>query len=77
MKASFDGARINLVTSFNDFCLDETLEKLDEQERESLNDLRTAVIGLLCMYNDSDEDDCNDLCEKYFAKSVLLEESEE
>lgn len=54
MKASFNGARKSLVRDFN--ILARTKTRLDEEQKQVLNDLRNTIVGLLCMYDDNDPD---------------------
>lgn len=68
MKASFDGGRKNLANSFNAMAR----TKLDEEQKEEMENLRQSVVALLCMYDDKSEEDCNCLID-----SVPLERIDE
>jgi hypothetical protein len=79
MKASFDGARINLARSFNEVV--RVVEGNDDgglnpgamrELREALWDLRANVGGMLCLYDPDCEDDINMLADKI----TLLEPDE-
>lgn len=64
MKASFDGARKNLAHAYNNVAQqlkEGTQNSSEDALKRSMNDLQSAVGGLLCMYDPSCEDDCNDL----------------
>jgi len=65
MKASFDGARRNLANAFNGIAKTE----LDEEQKEGMHDMRNAIVGLLCMYDENSDGDCNCLIDE-----VRLEE---
>ena len=66
MRASFDGVRRNLASDFNALAKTE----LNSDQKCILNNIRSSIVGLLCMYQDEDPDgDCNCLIE-----SVPLEE---
>jgi hypothetical protein len=66
MKASFNGARKNLVTDFNLLVCTKT--RLDDEQKQILNDLRNTIVGLLCMY---DENDPESSC---LIDTIILEE---
>lgn len=57
MKASFDEIRLRLAISFNNLAL----TQLTEEQIPKMENLRSLIAGLLCMYDDSCPDDCNDL----------------
>ena len=67
MKASFDGARMNLAMEFNELARTE----LSPGQREVMGRMRSSVAGLLCMY-DEGADDCHCLMDE-----VQLEEIQE
>jgi len=60
MKASFNGARINLVRAFNDLAKTE----LDDEQKDAMGELHFAVVSLLCMYDDNVHGDCDMLADK-------------
>ena len=63
MKASFDGARLNLANAFNR--LVEADSKFSrEAALEEMNNVRSAIVGLLCMYDDTEPDDARCLVEE-------------
>jgi len=72
MNVSFDGARRNLANAFNRLAHDakypETFEGGDSShvlvEIEQLNQLGMMIGVLLCMFDDSDPQDCNDLSQE-------------
>ena len=57
MKASFDGARKRLGDQFNRL----VHTNIDHEQKGILDDMRTTVIALLCMYDPNERNDCNDL----------------
>jgi hypothetical protein len=64
MKASFDGARRNLSDAYNRVArsLSDGLQNTTEEAlRKRMNDLRSAVVGLNCMYDPEQKDDCNEI----------------
>ena len=66
MKASFDGARINLAKTYNRIAdqVNFGVPLSNNDLKEDMNDLMSAIGGLLCMYDSNDENDCNDLSDK-------------
>ena len=56
MKASFDGARINLAAAFDKLAAG----NIYKEQIKPMRELRAAVGALLCMYDDT-RPDCNDL----------------
>ena len=62
MKASFNGARKNLVHAYNRtvraFRNEDSYEAIDGFES-----MRQIIVGLLCMHDDSDPDDCDEMTE--------------
>ncbi len=64
MKVSFDGLRIHLVDQFNILIAEFEESKKSNNlmiTEDNLNDLRNSVAGLICCYDDSDKEDCNNL----------------
>ena len=66
MKASFDGARKQLSHAFNAvadvidiIAIPDSEEKKQLQRR--MNDLRSNVGGLNCMYDPDQNNDCNEI----------------
>jgi len=57
MKCSFDNTRRRLVENFN--TLVESL--LVGDQIETAEDMRNNLIALICMYDNNDYNDCNDL----------------
>ena len=65
MKASFDGARLNLASAYNSLVRSlEGVDMIEYRRGDKLDAVCAAIGGLLCMYDDSDPDDCNDLSER-------------
>lgn len=66
MKASFDGARRNLVSEFNDL----TRTDFSEEQLHIMRSLRNTIVALLCMYDDSTAGDCNNLVDVVHLEDV-------
>lgn len=65
MKISFDGARRNLANAYNGLAERYEFCNFDCEEDKrvfvcKINELQSAVGGLLCMYDPECKDDCND-----------------
>jgi len=60
MKASFDGARISLVSSFNGLCY----AGASQDYPEKMDNLRESIVALLLMHDPEDQEDCNELIDK-------------
>jgi hypothetical protein len=64
MKASFDGARKRLATAYNSLAshLYDGPENIDQETlTDQMEDLRSCIGGLLCMYDPTDTEDCNEI----------------
>lgn len=66
MKVSFDGLRSNIAQAYNDHA--RTINKLEDVDKWEFNELKTtcdelrALIGILmCVEDDEDPNDCNDM----------------
>ena len=64
MKASFNGARINLARAYNEVANKLMFEPVIDKEDlvSEMNNLQSAIGGLLCMYENGN-DDARDLSE--------------
>jgi hypothetical protein len=67
MKASFDGARMNLLRDFNDLAKTE----FNNEQKEIMKNLRSDVVALLCMYDDYDAEDCNCLIDEVTIVEII------
>ena len=65
MKASFDGARINLAYAFDRVAR----TGLTQEQLVPMRELREAVGALLCMYDDTREN-CNNLSDRIRLREV-------
>jgi len=63
MRGNFDGVRKRLLVDFNRMA--RTCDRLDFEQRNILADIRDEVASLICMFDDSCVDDCNDLSDLY------------
>ena len=70
MKASFNGARKNLARDFNS--LARTKNRLDNEQKQALNDIRNDIVGLLCMYEEDPDSSC--LIDTVHLEEVLEDE---
>lgn len=63
MKASFDGARINLANAYNKIAgkVNDDIVLAKEDLADDMNNLRAAIGGLLCMHDPKQDDDCNEI----------------
>jgi len=57
MKASFNGARRNLANDFNSTVKSMKGSEVNPMTKRHLGDLRSDIVGLLCMYDDETEGD--------------------
>lgn len=77
MKVSFDGLRCSLIGAFNDFCKDlkdenvdgnKIFKQMDEYQIKQLADIRAFIGAINCCYDDSCENDMNDLSGMFLEK---------
>lgn len=80
MKVSFDGLRSSIAQAYNDHAI--AIKNLKDVDKWEFNELKTtcdelrALIGILmCVEDDEDPDDCNDMSATKLI-STLPEESE-
>lgn len=75
MKVSFDGMRRNIARSYNEMAIKLKDIPLDENQKEAIEQLRSNIGGLLCVYDD-EVPDCNDLSEMVELVSIDGKEQE-
>lgn len=68
MECSFDGVRSRLVDDFNELTvgLNDNRIPLTGYELSRLDNIRHGIITLICMYDDTDKDDCNEIDKEVF-----------
>jgi len=66
MKVSFDGARRNLANSYNRIAdqLNFGIPLSNNDLKEDMDNLMSAIGGMLCMYDPNNETDCKDLSDE-------------
>jgi hypothetical protein len=66
MKASFDGARRNLAISYNKLAekINYGIALNNNDVKEEMDDLMSAIGGIVCMYDPNEETDCHDLSDE-------------
>jgi len=66
MKASFDGARVNLAKNYNTIAeqLNFGIPLSHKDLQKEMNDLQCSIGALLCMYDPNQETDCKDLSDE-------------
>ena len=60
MKVSFNGARRNLAYNFNNLIDSlEPIERLPEEAKSLMQNMRMLIGAFLCMYDEENESDCD------------------
>ena len=64
MQASFNGARKHLAADFNSTVKSMKGSEVNPMTKRHLGDLRSDIVGLLCMYDDECEGDIDMLMDE-------------
>lgn len=64
MKVSMNGLSLNLAAAFNKFAADDLLDKLDDFEKDNLNEIRIILSVLNCLYSENPDDEIVNLLNK-------------